>query len=136
VIDRKTGALRFEDGVELSSELTRTSFLASEIGQRAEKSVQNEPYSSWRLSALLDPPHTFSAILYFRGEKLWQICLVDSDPKFGTSWSDSDEHARKLSHDVWLEASLSTERDFAWGSAESLVDVRSGGDATVLVTYR
>lgn len=101
-------SLRFDAAaVEISAALRRASFLASHIGQNATVFVQNEPWCSWRLPELTDGPHRFQLVVYFDGERLAQVRMVDARAEFGTSWSDwteAKEQARKVSHDEWLRA--------------------------------
>jgi hypothetical protein len=130
VIDRRTGAVRFDDPAAFLTPATkRTDFLAASVWA-PEISVQNEPHCSWKVGEFGANGRTFLVSVQFFGEELRSVHLVDSDPRFPSSWSGwskSAELLRKASHDKLLAELLGCRRSFAWGAASSLFDERSGG---------
>jgi len=76
-------------------------------------------------------------VLWFRGQQLTMVSLMDPDPRFGTSWADysgEKEMARKASHDAWLARALAPDRNASWGSVWSGYDER-GGFSDIVVKY-
>lgn len=131
MFDASTGTLTFETPlVEIAPSLTRDQFLRSSLAEGATTHVANEPDHSWKLkgtfrSAGLD----LLVVLWFRGQQLTMVSLMDADPRFGTSWDDASlekEMARKESHDAWLANALGPQRTFAWGTVWSSYDERGG----------
>jgi hypothetical protein len=75
-------------------------------------------------------------VLWFHGQRLTMISLMDADPRFGTSWTDQSyekELARKASHDAWLSRAL-PQREVSWGSVWSGYDEK-GGFSDIVVKY-
>jgi hypothetical protein len=131
MFDTRTGILHFErPSTSIAPWLTRDQFLASSLADGATSHVKNEPHHSWKLKG------TFHSMglelilgLWFRGQQLVIVTLMDPDPRFGTSWAEHSlkrEMARKASHDRWLSHSLSEQRAFSWGTVWSDYDVKAG----------
>src|SRR4051812_32945152 len=106
MFDASTGTLTFEQPpTVIAPSLTRDEFLGSSLADGATTHVANEPFHSWKLngtfrSARLD----LLVVVWFRGQKLTMVSLMDPDRRFGTSWADHSrekEMARKASHDAW-----------------------------------
>ena len=137
MFDATTGTVTFErPPMVIAPSLTRDQFLGSSLADGATTHIGSEPYHSWKLngtfrSAGLD----LLVVLWFRGQQLTMLSLMDPDPRFGTSWADHSlekEMARKASHDAWLARSLGRRRVFAWGGVSSDYDDRSGGSSIVI----
>jgi len=130
MIDVQTGTIRFnEPAVEILPSLTRAIFLATSEFSTAKIVVANEPWCSSKLSGYLKERDSFAVILWFRGENLWMVTLMNVNPAFGTSWADwsSDkEQERMLAHDRWLELSLGSKRNFEWGNVCCEYDEKGG----------
>jgi hypothetical protein len=132
VLDPASGELVLPSaGVRLGPTWTRTRFLASELGARAMPLVTNEPWASYRLA--LTPgevgPFPASVALFFHGESLRWISIMDLSPAFGTSWSDLSEEKellRKSAHDHWLAASGAPPGQHPWARVWSEYEPRSG----------
>jgi hypothetical protein len=129
----KTGEFLLPGGTILSARLTRSAFLASAEGARAQVSVKNEPWCSFRFEDDEDP---LDIIVFFNGEKLETVQVSLRDPKFGTgweNWSEEKELDRKRANDQWLrEHGLAPEKKYAWGSVWSGYDARSGSSMIVI----
>jgi hypothetical protein len=139
MFDASTGTLRFEQPpTVIAPSLTRDQFLGSSLADGATTHIANEPYHSWKLngtfrSAGLD----LLVVLWFHGQQLTMVSLMDPDPRFGTSWADHSlekEMARKASHDAWLSRALPPDRNVSWGSVWSGYDDR-GGFSDIVVKY-
>src|SRR3954463_14396814 len=91
VIDARTGKITFDEpSITIDPSLTRDAFLGSPIAAGATTHNENEPYHSWKLggtfrSSGLD----LLVVLWFHRRRLTMVSLMDSDPRFGTSWEDS-----------------------------------------------
>jgi hypothetical protein len=129
----KTGELVLASGTVLSSQLTRSLFLSSVEGSRAEVSVKNEPWCSFRFR---DGEGEFWVILFFREEELNSIHLALADPKYGTGWDDwseAKERERKAAHDRWLtRTGWIPGQKYSWGSVWSEYDPKSGSSMIVI----
>lgn len=139
MFDASSGALTFEQpAAVIAPSLTRDQFLGSALAAGATTHVANEPYHSWKLagtfrSAGLD----LLVVLWYHGQQLASISLMDPDPRFGSSWNDHSkekEMARKASHDAWLSRVLPPSRSFPWGTVWSGYDER-GGFSDIRVRY-
>jgi hypothetical protein len=139
MFDAKTGTLTFEQPpTVIGPSLTRDQFLASPLAAGATTLIKNEPYHSWALkgpfrSAGLD----LNLVLWFHGQKLTRVSLMDRDPRFGTSWAEyslEKEMARMASHDAWLSRVLPKQRTYPWGRVWSGYDER-GGFSDIIVIY-
>ena len=139
MFDASTGALTFEEPpAVISPSLTRDQFLAGKLAHGATTHVDNEPYHSWKLdgtfrSSGLD----LLVVLWFHGQQLTMVSLMNPDPRFGTSWADyslEKEMARKTSHDAWLSRVLPSPHNLSWGSVWSGYDDK-GGFSDIVVRY-
>lgn len=139
MFNASTGALTFEQPLAvIAPSLTRDQFLGSCLAHGATTNIANEPFHSWKLtgtfrSAGLD----LLVVLWFRGQQLTTVSLLDPDPRFGTGWADhtlENEMARKASHDAWLSRALPPQRDVSWGSVWSGYDEK-GGFSDIVVKY-
>ena len=137
MIDRHTGAVRFDDPAAVLTPTTkRTDFLAASVWVR-EISVQNEPHCSWEAGEFRANGRNFLVTVQFFGDELRSVHLVDSDPRFPSSWTEwskSAELLRKTSHDKLLAELLGRRRSFAWGAVSSFFDERSGG-SLIFIRY-
>ena len=107
MIDPDSGMLTFETPpASIAPSLTRAQFLVSALAKGAVTFVDNEPFHSWKINRTLRSCEVdFVVVLFFSGERLTMISLMNTDPRFGTSWADyslENELARKASHDQWL----------------------------------
>ena len=139
MFEASTGTLTFEQPpTVITPSLTRDQFLASSLADRATTHVENEPYHSWKLNGTFRSAGLeLLVVLWFRDQRLTMVSLMDPDPRFGTSWADrsrAKELARKASHDEWLSRSLTSHRNFSWGSVWSGYDDK-GGFSDVRVRY-
>lgn len=138
MLERATGNLGF-DGTALvvGPGLTRTAFLKA--GLPAVTHWINEPWHSWILTGRKSG-REFGVTLFFQGEHLYQVYLVDSDSRFGTSWmnySPEKERARQESHEAWLIGRCTVPPgSYPWGTVWS--GPNSTGDrlATIVIRYR
>lgn len=126
MIDRRTGAIRFDEpGALITEQTTRSAFLAANVWK-------HEPFMAYSFKAgeFHALGRRFIVIAEFDGERLSGVDLVDVDPKYGSSWhdwSETKELQRKASHDAALEEDLGRHRRFGWGTVGSFYDQRSGG---------
>jgi hypothetical protein len=100
--------------------------------------IGNEPYHSWKLNGTFRSAGLeLLVVLWFRGQQLTMVSLMDPDDRFGTSWAEHSlekEMARKASHDAWLSRVLGPHCKFSWGSVWSGYDER-GGFSDIVVKY-
>lgn len=139
MIDARTGNVTFDQPpTVIGPSLTRDQFLASSLAAEATTHVRNEPYHSWQLKGTFrSAGRDLHVVLWFCGQRLIEISLMDSDPRFGASWAEHSlekEMARKASHDAWLARCLAAQRDFTWGRVWSDYDER-GGFSDIRVRY-
>jgi hypothetical protein len=139
MFDAKHGSLTFDQPpTVIAPSLTRAQFLASALAAGASTHVQNEPYHSWKLNGTFRSAGLeLIVVLWFHGQRLTMVSLMDPDPRFGTSWEDCSlekEMARKVSHDAWLSRTLPLDRDVSWGSVWSGYDEK-GGFSDIVVKY-
>lgn len=134
--DPNTGELILPSGTILSSQLTRSKFLASVEGTQAEVLVRNEPWCSFRFK---DKEDSLVIVVFFKGENLESVHFTSSDPKFGINWKDCSEEkelARKQANDQWLKINgLIQGNKYVWGSVWSTYDKRSGF-STIVFQYQ
>lgn len=132
----KTGDLCLPSGTILSSRLTRSLFLSSNEGRRAEVSVKNEPWCSFRFEERED---AFVVVVFFKGENLESVHFCISDPKFGTGWEDWSEEKeleRKEANNQWLlKHGLVPGKKYSWGSVWSDYDPK-GGASMIVIRYQ
>jgi len=105
MIDVRTGAITFETPpTVITPSMTRDQFLASPLAAGATDHVANEPYHSWKLKGTCRAADlNLLVVLWFHGQRLSMVSLMDPDPRFGESWADhseANEMARKASHDA------------------------------------
>jgi len=139
MIDARTGAITFETPAAVITPcMTRDQFLASPLAAGATDHVANEPYYSWKLKGTCRVADVdLLVVLWFHGQRLSMVSLMDPDPRFGASWADhsvTNEMARKASHDAWLSRALGPMREFTWGNVWSEYDAR-GGFSDIGVKY-
>ena len=139
MFDARTGTLTFEQPpTVIAPSLTRDEFLGSSLADGATTHIENEPYHSWKLNGTLRSAGLdLLVVLWFHGQQLTMVSLMDPDPRFGTSWADysgEKEMARKESHDAWLARALAPDRNASWGSVWSGYDER-GGFSDIVVKY-
>ncbi|HVX91575.1 MAG TPA: hypothetical protein VHC20_08300 [Candidatus Paceibacterota bacterium] len=138
MIDRATGALRFNDGVVIDPTLTRAQFLQMRPGETCDVSVRNEPWCSWRVTRLTSGGRVFIAVVQFRGEELQSVELVESDlVGFGDwkDWSEARELEDQRRYAIFLSSELGSRRSFPWGTTSAIYDARSGG-SFIKISYR
>src|SRR4029077_1408756 len=112
MIDPETGSISFDDTpVSIGPDLTRQQFLIEWAGNAVDWIV-NEPCHSWKLRGRhISAAVSFDVLLFFEGERLAMVHMLDSEARFGTSWDDwsqENEMQRKASHDKWLAQCLGT----------------------------
>src|SRR5687767_15155513 len=100
MFDAMTGTLTFEQPpVVIAPSLTRNEFLGSSLANDATTHTENEPYHSWKLNGTYRSAGLeLLVVLWFRGQQLTMVSLMDPDQRFGTSWADHSlekELARK-----------------------------------------
>jgi hypothetical protein len=139
MFDASTGTLTFDQPpTVIAPSLTRDQFLGSALADGATTHIENEPYHSWKLNGTFRCAGLeLLVVLWFRGQQLIMVSLMDPDPRFGTSWADHSlekEMARKASHDAWLSRALGPHRNVSWGSVWSGYDER-GGFSDIVVKY-
>ena len=139
MFDASTGTLSFEQPLTvIAPSLTRDQFLGTCLADGATTHIENEPYHSWKLNgAFRSAGLELLAVLWFHGQKLTRVSLMDSNPRFGTSWAEHSlekEMARKASHDAWLSRAHAPHHKVAWGSVRSGYDER-GGFSDIVVMY-
>jgi hypothetical protein len=129
----KTGELILSSGIILSSRLTRSTFLSSAVGARANVEVKNEPWCSFRFEESED---SWIVVVYFKEEQLEAVNLSINDPEYGTGWEDWSEEReldRKQAHDRWLRSNGFVPRNkYSWGSVWSDYDPKSGASMIVI----
>lgn len=129
----KTGELVLSSGAILSSRLTRSAFLSSEEGARANVVVKNEPWCSFSFEERED---SWIVVVYFKDEHMESVHLSINDSKYGTgweNWSEEKELERKKAHDRWLRSNgLVPGMQYSWGSVWSDYDPKSGSSMIVI----
>jgi hypothetical protein len=140
MIDPIPGTFSFDghDAVVLGPKLSEDEFRQSSLGQPATPLVRNGEHTSWRLGRVHIARRELAVSCYFTRSVLRQVRLCVTDKRFGESWDDWTEQkelARKAEHDGWLDATLGTARQFAWGSVSSTYDAKGGG-SSIVVTYQ
>lgn len=129
----ETGELTLASGTVLSSVLSRSMFLSSAEGVRAQINVQNEPWCSYRFE---DHEDSLIVVVFFKGESLESISLYVDDPRFGTGWNDWSEQKemeRKRAGDEWLKKNeLKVGKNYAWGSVWSGYSPQSAASSIVI----
>ena len=133
------GTLTFDEPpTVIAPSLTRDQFLAGSLANGATTHVENEPYHSWKLGGTFRSAGVeLLVVLFFRGQQLTMMELMDPDPRFGSIWAEvtlDKEMARKACHDAWLSRTLPRHRDSSWGSVWSGYDAK-GGFALIRVRY-
>lgn len=139
MFDASTGTLTFEHPLMvIAPTLTRDEFLGSSLAGGATTHVENEPYHSWKLNGTFRSTSLdLLVVLWFRGQQLTMVSLMNPDPRFGMSWAEHSlekEMARKASHDAWLSRALGLQRAASWGSVWSGYD-QLGGFSSIVVEY-
>jgi hypothetical protein len=114
--------------LRIDADLTRSAFLATDVGRDATVILPNEPWCSWSVDARIDGEH-WNLALYFHGEQL-RFVSVGGAFGLGPQWEPATEAARKEAHDAALAR---------WGltgpSVHSGIDPKEGS-AGVTVVYR
>jgi hypothetical protein len=138
MFDIETGTLIFDNlQVSIGPKLSRTPFLQSVLAVDARTLVANEPWHSWVLKHHFICGLTFVVAVYFHAETLKWVYLSNTDPQFGTNWSDWSEEkelALKAIHDAWLDETFKSRRRFPWGTVESVYDEK-GGSSSIIFTF-
>lgn len=129
----KTGELILPSSVILSSQLTRSMFLASVEGKRSEEYIKNEPWCSFRFEDNVD---SLGVTVFYKGESLESVQIYFIDPKFGIGWNDwstKKEIERNEANNLWLKKSgLAPGKRYSWGSVSSGYDPKSGSSYIVI----
>jgi hypothetical protein len=141
MIDKQTGEIKFPGwDISLSPAVTREVFLKSPLAQGAKVTVNNEPYCSWRLVPTNgEDQKWWHTIVYFKGEKLYQINLAASDDESGSGWEDWSEEFERHKKDYYTALverflGFSRQQDFSWGSVEAVYDEKTGG-SYIMIKY-
>ena len=143
MINKETGEIKFPGWKEsLSRYVTREWFLKSSLVEGAKVQVKNEPYCSWNLvPTKWDDNKWWIVIVYFEGERLYQIIIAASDSEIGPRWEDWSEESERRMKNYYstvlghlLGFSGIKPHEFSWGIAEANYDERSGG-SYILVRY-
>ena len=141
MIDKKTGDVSFPGWEEsLSRHVTREAFLNSSLAKRASIEVENGQYCSWRL-----PPTKWEdgkwwvTVIYFEGERLYQLILAASETEASRGWEDwSEERERdlKIHYATILKKTIGFSGvgpdKFPWGMVETVYDERSAGSYIII----
>lgn len=138
MIDIQTGELISDSGNRIGPNIKRDMFLASEISENATIFVKNEPWCSYRVAELRISGLNFIIILFFYGQDLNRIDMLNSNPQFGETWNDWSEEKelqRKESHEKWLDKIIGSKRNFSWGNIDSVYDQKSG-TSLIIITYK
>jgi hypothetical protein len=135
MINKETGEIKFPNwDVSLSREITREWFLKSSLAKGATIQVKNEPYCSWKLTSTKGEDNKWwTVIVYFEGERLFQVILAASNGETDSGWEhwseESERHLKNYYTRVLgqlLGSSGIKPHKFRWGSAEAGYDERSG----------
>jgi len=141
MINKETGEIKFPNwDVSLSRYMTRESFLKSSLAQGATIEVRNEPYCSWKLiPRKWDDNKWWIVIVYFEGERLFQVILAASDSETSSGWENWSEESEKQLKNCYalvlgqlLGVSGAKPYKFSWGTVEAVYDERSGSSFIVI----
>jgi hypothetical protein len=135
MINKETGEIKFPNwDISLSREITREWFLKSSLALGATVQVKNEPFCSWKLiPTKWDDNKWWTVIVYFEGERLFQVILAASDSETDSGWESWSEESEKHLKNYYalvlaqlLGFSGNKPHKFSWGVAEAGYDERSG----------
>lgn len=134
-IDPETGALRWGDGAELGPAMACDEWRVTRAARQAEPWISEGTWCSYRLPEVVDAEGPWTVIAWFHEQRLWQVTLMSTRAEFGAGWGDwsrNRELARRDFHDAWLREVLGPRRSFAWGTVNSLFDMKSASSSITL----
>jgi hypothetical protein len=125
------GTVFFQAG-SIGSQLTRSEFLRSSLGEGSDVLAENEPYITYRFR----PQNGIVASASFAGERLtdvgWQMELPLQKKR---EWTAESELERKKLHDSWLEDLLGRPPyTYVWGGITSCYDPK-GCQSVIILRY-
>lgn len=123
------GTVDFEQ-VVIAPSTTRSEFLMSSLGEKAEKVMDSGEWLRVRVKG-----ENVIAALVFKNERLFELhlCLADQSSDGWGAWSPEGELVKKMKHDEFLKINLGQPPyQFKWGKVESITDVKAGGSEIVL----
>jgi hypothetical protein len=140
MLDKETGAVKFPSWeILLSSDVTREAFLNSSLAKSASLQVENGEYCSWRLSPTKWDDKWWTTVVYFEGERLYQLILAASETQVNPGWEGWSE---ELERDMQIYYSTVLEKltgvlgvklyEFPWGTVETIYDERSAGSYIII----
>jgi hypothetical protein len=134
----KNGKLTVAENLLISSQLTKSEFLVSQVGHQAQLVVNNLPYTKYRFTAPTDLGLLSVLTLTFVGEILRDVNIYPLWTKESTQWTDSQqliEQANKLYNDTLLEKLLGDPPyKYSWGEIMSIYD-QKGGSSSIIIRY-
>jgi hypothetical protein len=143
MINKKTGEVKFPTWVEgLSRSTTRSQFLESSLARKANVQVVNEPYCSWKIKPTKwDDNKWWTVVVYFKGERLYQVLLAASNNETGDEWKDWTEQSERDMKNYYSSILVrylgfwqTRFQKLSWGKAKAVYDEKSG-DSHILVIY-
>jgi hypothetical protein len=135
-INEDTGCIKLpEIGTSITADLSRAQFLKIQAFTGASVLVRNEPWCSYRLPDIAQTDFYLCLLLQFHGDRLFGLSLSLWSARFGTSWSEERELARKAFHEHWLTNELCVRLGhYQWGDISSDYDAK-GGSSSITIRY-
>lgn len=135
----KDGRLVVAYDLVLSSQLTKSQFLASSMSRNAQLLLINYPYTKYKFTSVLEVGLECILIVSFVGEALQEIYIYPLWTEQPTQWFDAQqsvEQANKKRNDRLLENLLGTPPyEYSWGEITSIYD-QKGGSSGIVVRYQ
>lgn len=130
-IDTTQGTVSFERG-EIHRTLDLPTFLATQLGQTARKSLANESWTHYDI----DPEDGVLGTVLFNGQSIDRIFLaMKLRGESADDWSVERELERKSMHEKWLHAALGEPPyQYPWGRVVSEFDAK-GLASEIIIVY-
>ena len=138
-INPETGVIELSEiGAAISPSVSREVFLSTPAFKEASLIVRNEPWCSFDLPPIAQADTNLVIRVQFYGERLTEVSLSHSAPRFGNSWaewSEERELERKAFHELWLARELRLPQGpFRWGDVRSCYDAK-GCSSYIQIRY-
>jgi len=129
VIDAKTGSIRFPDlPLELRPRMTQAEFIVASSSLNRDNLGGKDGWQRYSIRAPIAGDRKLGMFLVFLNDhlKTLSFAYAHKDESWDT-WTEQGERDRENEYRQELASQLGTTSTFPWGTAQVLLDSKSGG---------
>lgn len=138
ILDSKTGAIVLSEDIRISS-ITQPAKLKEYFGHKELKALSmGNGWVHYSVKNIQVEDEYFIFIFIFYKDILKTISFVISNHPFSEAswedWSKETEAKNRNFFENWLSGQIGSQRNFAWGNVNSVLDEKGGG-SDILLNY-